>query len=214
MHGNFKDLSGEVFGSWTVLRKAESKGGRICFLCKCKCGNKSNIYSCNLTTGKSTGCTSCRMRNEGNSSLEAYIIRNTKICDGCIEWTGCLAESGYGIFTFKQKNYFSHRASYEVYKGKIPKGKLIRHLCHNRKCCNPDHLEVGTMLENMGDCVKAGRQARGEGSGQSKLNEKQVLEILEERTKNKTNYKEIAEKYDVSKSCINSIILRRTWKHI
>jgi uncharacterized protein YjcR len=54
----------------------------------------------------------------------------------------------------------------------------------------------------------------GEGNGNCKLTDKQVLEIRSIYVPFETTYKEIAEKYDVSISTIKSIILRQTWKHI
>ncbi len=66
----------------------------------------------------------------------------------CWNWTGALDEKGYGIFNFLKKTTRTHRYSYEQSKGKIPNGLQIDHLCRNRKCINPDHLETVTSREN------------------------------------------------------------------
>jgi hypothetical protein len=58
-----------------------------------------------------------------------------------------------------------HRHVYETVKGPIPKGMVIRHLCHNRACCNPDHLRRGTNKQNNQDTIKDGRHPFVDSSG-------------------------------------------------
>lgn len=68
----------------------------------------------------------------------------------CWEWTkGLTGNGGYSTFTLHRKNYIPHREMYTLYKGPIPEGLHIDHLCRNRKCCNPDHLEAVTCQENV-----------------------------------------------------------------
>ena len=66
----------------------------------------------------------------------------------CWNFTGCISPQGYGQFWNGEKHDLAHRFSYEVHKGKIPSGLVIDHLCMNRRCVNPDHLECVTMGEN------------------------------------------------------------------
>ncbi len=75
------------------------------------------------------------------------------IVTGCWEWTGVVDPSGYGkIFSdgaiCGQRLVAAHRFSYMLHKGDIPTGMVIDHLCRNRKCSNPSHLECVTALEN------------------------------------------------------------------
>ena len=81
------------------------------------------------------------------------ILDNVRIDDNCDcwIWAKSFTTPGYGQIWYKGKRYDSHRYSYMCFKGIIPKGYLVRHLCHNRSCCNPEHLEVGTHLDNYND---------------------------------------------------------------
>ena len=64
--------------------------------------------------------------------------------DGCWEWTGTHLPTGYGTFG----KAYTHRFAYELEVGSIPEGYDIDHLCRNRGCCNPAHLEAVTHYEN------------------------------------------------------------------
>ena len=67
----------------------------------------------------------------------------------CWNWIGGKTTGGYGIFWFNKKIILAHRFSYEYYKVEIPKSLQIDHLCRVRGCCNPNHLEVVTLQENI-----------------------------------------------------------------
>jgi hypothetical protein len=67
---------------------------------------------------------------------------------GCWEWQGSLNIGGYGQFYFNRKNHPAHRVSYELHIGPFPAGLVTDHLCRNRKCVNPTHLEAVSLKEN------------------------------------------------------------------
>jgi hypothetical protein len=66
----------------------------------------------------------------------------------CWEWQGYITAGGYGQVGFGKKVFLTHRVAYEIVKGPIPDGLHLDHLCRNRSCCNPDHLEPVTSGEN------------------------------------------------------------------
>jgi hypothetical protein len=67
----------------------------------------------------------------------------------CWEWTAG-TKDGYGWYMlFPGKTEYAHRVAYTQLRGDIPKGKELDHLCRNRKCVNPDHLEPVSHAVNM-----------------------------------------------------------------
>lgn len=87
----------------------------------------------------------------GSSSLAVNLVRDRGACsdDECWEWQGYTTPSGYGRVTFMRRPFFVHRLSYELYVAPIPVGLTIDHLCRNRRCFNPCHLEPVSVRENI-----------------------------------------------------------------
>lgn len=69
---------------------------------------------------------------------------------GCWNWTGYIDASGYGQVRMPDgpRTLGTHRVSYETFVGPIPDGLHLDHLCRNRACFNPEHLEPVTVREN------------------------------------------------------------------
>lgn len=67
---------------------------------------------------------------------------------GCWEWLGTRNADGYGIVCVGESRQRAHRVAYEQYVGPIPDGLVIDHLCSNRACINPKHLEPVAQAEN------------------------------------------------------------------
>ena len=76
--------------------------------------------------------------------------RIVKQDDGCWIWQGRPTNAGYGSYTkWNDRTYVAHRYVYEVFKGAIPDGLDLDHLCRVRMCVNPNHLEPVTRSENL-----------------------------------------------------------------
>lgn len=71
---------------------------------------------------------------------------------GCHNWIGARNPAGYGLITVgprgAKKTLLTHRIAYQLARGSVPDGLVLDHLCRNRRCCNPDHLEPVTRREN------------------------------------------------------------------
>ncbi len=87
-------------------------------------------------------------------ALERILRRIRQTASGCWEWTGQLQNRGYGVFSFRGRPWLVHRWTYIHLVGPIPDGKEIDHLCRNRACCNPAHMEPVTRREN---CLRGAR---------------------------------------------------------
>lgn len=75
----------------------------------------------------------------------------------CWIWQGGKNNIGYGMIRHDDKMRTTHRVSYEVHKGNIPKGMCVLHSCDNPLCCNPNHLRLGTHKDNTQDMIRKGR---------------------------------------------------------
>jgi len=112
----------------------------------------------------------------------------------------------------------SHRLSYELHIGRIPRGVFVLHKCDNGLCVNPNHLFLGSQNDNMKDCAIKGRTSKKKGSlnGNSKLTWNDVKDI---RLNCQKGHKEFgmssfARKYNVTPQTVWGILHNKNWTHL
>jgi hypothetical protein len=133
--------------------------------------------------------------------------------DGCWEWTGPRQyrpnnSTRYGKLYFRRRTTNAHRVAYELTYGPVPPGMVVRHRCHNPICCRPDHLQVGTQLENIQD-----RDALGHNATR-KLTPAKVQEIRRRYRAGDRAFKVLAIEYGVKPGAIEDIFTGRTWYNL
>lgn len=134
----------------------------------------------------------------------------------CWIWQGYEDEHGYGIACYGAGRIPAHRLSYTIHVGSIPEGLVICHKCDNPPCINPNHLFLGTYLDNVQDMRQKGRarDARGELAGNVKTTELAVIHIRELANQG-MRYTDIAKIYtDLTPHHISLIARRICWKHV
>lgn len=83
------------------------------------------------------------------ASLEERLSRYTVDENGCWRWSGAIKENGYGCLSLDGRVRYTHRLAYELWVGPVPDGMQLDHLCRNRACMNPAHLEPVTPSVNV-----------------------------------------------------------------
>lgn len=142
----------------------------------------------------------------------------------CWVWIASILKMGYGCIRWDNKTHYAHRISYEIHNGEIPEGMHVLHKCDNRFCVNPDHLFLGNNQDNINDSVNKGRRkgiTRNRPSGlkynltkkhklsalnKMKITEDDINNIREEYSKGNTTHIKLANKYNVSDTCIYRIV--------
>lgn len=137
---------------------------------------------------------------------------------GCWPWTACLTGPGYGAFWTGKKVVGAHRFSWMMSRGAIPDGLEVCHECDNRRCVNPSHLFLGTRADNMRDCARKGRTARGNGlrgeaHPNAKLTTAIVVQIREMRGLGFTRA-QVCEELGVKMHDVDNVTSGPGWSHI
>lgn len=144
------------------------------------------------------------------SGARLRIISNSEIDDetDCWNWKRHIEKNGYAKTRVDGKNAWVHRLSYQLFVGEIPAGTDVCHKCDNRKCVNPNHLFLGTRLENMRDAASKNRIANGERLPQSKLSDSD-RESLVEMAKAGIKYSEIGNRFGICKQTAGRIAIKK-----
>lgn len=95
----------------------------------------------------------------------------------------------------------------EIHGWPALEGKVVKHLCHNPPCVNPDHLVISTQSSNIKDSVHRGTH------NTTKLTRRQVVAIRH-ACRHGMMQTRAAEMFGVTKSTISDIVLGKTWRHL
>lgn len=138
----------------------------------------------------------------------AYIIDE----NGCHVCTSHKTDGdGYVIVFRDGKSQRLHRYIFQqVNNVVLTENEVVRHLCHNRKCINIEHLASGTQKDNVQDTYKAKRQAKGERIKSHKLSHNDIILICSSKEKITI----LQRKLNVSRATISRIKNGRSWKHL
>lgn len=116
----------------------------------------------------------------------------------CWEWQAS-HPTGYGQFRYNGKYERAHKLAYEFAFGEVSDSLVVRHLCFNKLCCNPNHLQLGTHTDNARD------------EDRTELNWDKVHYIREQHLKG-VRQKQIAQELGISKANIWAIVHEISWR--
>jgi Autographiviridae endonuclease len=137
----------------------------------------------------------------------------------CWLWTGAIINSGYGVIGItiggKKGNRLVHRASMWAFKDfDILNTLQVLHRCDIKECFNPDHLFIGTQLDNIRDCWHKGRRTNAMQRHPRKLTADKVLYIRSAYAKGGYTTRSLAAKMGLGKSTVEAIVNKRIWRHV
>lgn len=169
-------------------------------LCQCGCGQRTSLaQNSRPSRGDVKGKPVRYISGHGNRRyLPTDYIVDEKT--GCWVWPGAASTGGYAHLRINGGVEYVHRWSFRQHKGEIPDGYEIDHLCRNRLCMNPEHLEAVPPVTNV------------RRSSNTKLTPEQVLEIRE--LSKSLSAREIAAQFGVHRITVHDIIHGRTWQDV
>lgn len=133
--------------------------------------------------------------------IEQFFWLSVQRRDGCWFW---VSSSTVTIHRTDAKfTDVPHRVAYRLKHGEIPHDKVVRHICANHRCVNPDHLVLGTVADNVRDMHNHGTASN------AKLSTEHVFQIRERRRMG-ASFRELAEDYGVTVDTIRKIVRHQT----
>ena len=138
-----------------------------------------------------------------------------KESDECWNWIAGTQSKGYGSFGVGNgKTDLAHRVAFELATCINPDRLCVMHTCDNRLCCNPNHLQLGTIADNNKDMKNKGRQAKGMKNGRSVLTPNNIVSMRSDYQGNEKNLRELSEDYDIHYNTARNAVQGKTWKDL
>lgn len=147
------------------------------------------------------------MPGQDSATLEEFVAlhRVETSTAGCWQWTKSLTHNGYGRTRHRGHEKRAHRVAYELAFGCVPADKQVCHHCDNPACVNPDHLFIGTQLDNMRDMIAKGRKVvnalRGEKHPRAKLSDADVAALRADKRESRV----LAAEYGITQIHVNCL---------
>jgi hypothetical protein len=190
--------------------------------CICQaCGKSFYLKPSAIAKGRgkfcSRACASVSYKRPKKDPLIRFWSKVQKT-DGCWLWTGAKNSWGYGQMSAMHGERIASRVSWVLANGPIPDGQEVCHSCDNPPCVRPDHLFLGTTLENAQDRSRKNRtdrvtEQRGEQHHKARLTNAIVV-IIRQQARDGLTHEQIAALHGVSKSTVQGVVSRRNWAHV
>lgn len=172
-------------------------------LCECGCGKPAPIARQTRTSLGHVRGQAIRFISGHNGHRDPRQRWEEKVqrSDGCWLWVGAQDGHGYGSLSIDGIPRKAHRLAYQWFVGLIPDGLDLDHLCRNRACVNPDHLEAVSRAVNARRGMKA------------KLSIDDVR-VIKKRLRSGDAVRVVAKEYAVSSGAINAIRAGHNWTDV
>ena len=146
------------------------------------------------------------------SEIATYLLSRVRMVDDCWEWTGTRRNGkwNYGLAQIHGKTWRAHRLSYILHIGPIPERMQVCHHCDNPPCINPAHLFLGTNADNVHDCMRKGRDRKGDRRGE-RTAKKLTLDDAVYIIISKARGIDLARELGITKTTVGDIRKGRCW---